>query len=105
MRKIAASPMILAGYALIVLSGCSVNSDYLPSTGAAGEKIFKEACVQCHSPVHGNVMILRTEVANPDAIIERIKYGKGFAMPAFPNLTGESAQSVADYILENSVIR
>jgi mono/diheme cytochrome c family protein len=105
MRKITLSPMILASFALIVLSGCSVNSDYLPSAGAAGEKIFKEACVQCHTPVHGNVMILRAEVANPAAIIERIKYGKGFGMPAFPNLTGESAQSVADYILENSAIR
>jgi mono/diheme cytochrome c family protein len=105
MRKIAASPMILAGYALVVLSGCSVNRDYLPSAGATGEKIFKEACVQCHTPVHGNVMILRAEVASPDAIKEKIKYGKGFGMPAFPNLRGEYAQSVADYILENSVIR
>lgn len=105
MWKIAVSLKILASFALVVLSGCSVNSDYLPSAGATGEKIFKEACVQCHTPVHGNVMILRAEVANPDAIIERIKYGKGLGMPAFPNLTGESAQSVAVYILENSTIR
>lgn len=88
-----------------ILSGCIKNNDYTPSPEATGEKIFKEACVQCHTPVSGNVMILRPEMANTGAIVERIKSGKGIGMPAFPNLTGDSAQSLAEYVLKNSIVR
>lgn len=86
-----------------VLSGCVRSNDYKPRSGMTGEKIFKEACVQCHTPVAGNVMLLKPEMANADAIVERMKNGKGIGMPAFPNLTGDAARNVAEYILENSV--
>lgn len=102
MKKVTALSLALAGYALIVLSGCAKNSDYMPSAGATGESIFKEACVNCHSPVNGKVMVLRPEVANSEAIIERVRNGKGFGMPAFPNLMGDSVQMLADYLLENA---
>jgi mono/diheme cytochrome c family protein len=102
MKKVAALSLALTGCVLIVLSGCSKNSDYMPSAGATGESIFKEACVNCHSPVNGRVMLLRPEMANSEALIERIKNGKGFGMPAFPNLTGDSVQMLADYLLENA---
>ncbi|ABI60260.1 MULTISPECIES: c-type cytochrome [Nitrosomonas] len=98
-------PVMLLGFVLFALGGCTRNNDYMPLSGATGEKIFKEACVQCHTPVSGNVMILRPEMANADAIMERVKNGKGIGMPAFPNLTGDSAQSLAEYVLINSVTR
>jgi len=102
MRKMTALSLALTGYALIALSGCAKNNDYMPAAGATGESIFKEACVKCHSPVNGKVMILRPEVANSEAIIERVRNGKGFGMPAFPNLMGDSVQMLADYLLENA---
>lgn len=102
MKKITALSLALTGCVLIVLSGCSKNSDYMPSVGATGESIFKEACVNCHSPVNGKVMLLRPEMANSEALIERIRNGKGLGMPAFPNLMGGSVQMLADYLLENA---
>lgn len=102
MKKMTALSLTLTGYALIVLSGCAKNSDYMPSAGATGESIFKEACANCHSPVNGKVMMLRPEMANSEAIIERVRNGKGFGMPAFPNLMGDSVQMLADYLLENA---
>jgi mono/diheme cytochrome c family protein len=102
MRKIAALSVTISGCILLVLGGCSRNSDYIPREGATGEKIFKEACVQCHTPVASKVMLLRADMANPEAIADRVKNGKGLKMPAFPNLTGDSVQSLADYILANS---
>ena len=85
---------------LVLLSGCS--DKYTPSASATPESIFSEACVKCHSPVNGKVMALSPEMANTAAIIERIKDGKGFGMPAFPNLTGGTAEGLAQYILDNS---
>lgn len=103
MKKMTALSLTLTGYALIVLlSGCAKNSDYMPSAGATGESIFKGACANCHSPVNGKVMMLRPEMANSEAIIERVRNGKGFGMPAFPNLMGDSVQMLADYLLENA---
>lgn len=98
MRKI---PLLLMGCALIVLTGCS-RDKYMPTAGATPETIFKEACVKCHTPVNGKVMALSPEMANVDAIINRVRNGKGLAMPAFPNLMGDSVVDLAEYILENS---
>lgn len=88
---------------LALVSGCS--DKYTPSASATPESIFKEACVKCHNPVNAKVMALSPEMANTAAIIERIKNGKGFGMPAFPNLTGETAEGLAQYILDNSVTK
>lgn len=90
--------------AFILLSGCSKNQ-YTPAAGATPETIFNEACVKCHSPVNGKVMALSPEMANTAAIMERIKNGKGFGMPSFPNLTGNTAEGLAQYILDNSVTK
>jgi mono/diheme cytochrome c family protein len=98
MKKI---PLLLVGCALIVLSGCS-RDKYMPEAGATPEIIFKEACVKCHTPVNGKVMTLSPQMANVDAIIERVKYGKGISMPAFPNLMGDTIVDLAQYVLDNS---
>ncbi|MCW5598058.1 cytochrome c [Nitrosomonas sp.] len=97
MRKI---PLLMV-CALIVLSGCS-RDKYMPNAGATPEIIFKEACVKCHTPVNGKVMALSPSMANTEAIIDRIRNGKGLSMPAFPNLMGDSVEGLAQYILENS---
>lgn len=102
--KLALFTMFL-GCLLFALGGCSRKSDYTPPSGATGEKIFKGACVQCHTPVGGKVMILKPEMANKEAITERIKNGKGFGMPAFPNLSGDAVQNLVEYVLENSAAR
>ncbi|CAE6509959.1 MAG TPA: cytochrome c [Nitrosomonas nitrosa] len=97
MRKI---PLLMV-CALIVLSGCS-RDKYMPEASATPEIIFKEACAKCHTPVNGKVMALSPSMANTEAIIDRIRNGKGFSMPAFPNLMGDSVEGLAQYILENS---
>ncbi len=97
-------PLLLVGCALIVLSGCS-RDKYMPVAGATPEVIFKEACAKCHSPVNGKVMALSPETASVDAIIDRVRNGKGFAMPAFPNLMGDSVEDLAKYVLENSATK
>lgn len=102
MKKMTALSLVLTSYLLIFVGGCTRNSDYMPPAGATGESIFKEACAGCHSPVAGKVMLLRPEMANSEAIIERVRSGKGFGMPAFPNLMGDSVQLLADYLLENA---
>ena len=93
---------ILSVCMMFVLGGCSRSSDYTPSAGNTGEEIFRDACAKCHSPVSDKVMVLKAEMANTKAITERVKNGKGFGMPAFPNLEGDSLQALADYVLENS---
>ncbi|SFM60398.1 c-type cytochrome [Nitrosomonas communis] len=97
-------PLLLLGCMLVVLSGCS-RDKYMPEAGATPEIIFKEACAKCHSPVNGKVMALSPEMANKDAIIDRIRNGKGFGMPAFPNLMGDSVEGLAQYVLENSATK
>lgn len=95
------SPLLILCCMLIILSGCS-RDKYMPEAGATPETIFKEACVKCHSPVNGKVMALSPEMANVDAIIDRIRNGKGLGMPAFPNLMGDTVVDLAQYVLENS---
>lgn len=91
---------------LAAVGGCVRKSDYVPPAGVTGEKIFKGACAQCHTPpVSGKVMVLKPEMANKEAIIERVKNGKGFGMPAFSNLSEDAVQNLAEYVLENSVTR
>jgi cytochrome c551 len=47
------------------------------------------------------VMTLNTATANKDAIIGKIQKGS-MGMPAFPNIKGEPAQRLAEFILANS---
>ncbi|MCC2680804.1 MAG: Cytochrome c, class [Nitrosospira multiformis] len=46
-------------------------------------------------------MILSEKMANKDAIIQKVQKGS-MGMTAFPNIQGEPAQRLAEYVLANS---
>lgn len=48
-------------------------------------------------------MNLSSEMANVNAITNKILTGS-IAMPAFPNIQGEPAQKLAEYVLDNSKV-
>jgi cytochrome c551 len=94
--------LLLIAVASAGLIGCSKTDNYTPAETASGEDMFYANCTKCHKPeAAGNVMTLNTAVANKEAIIEKIQKGS-MGMPAFPNIKGESAQRLAEFILANS---
>ncbi|ARO88623.1 cytochrome C [Nitrosospira lacus] len=94
--------LLLAVCTSVSLIGCSKIDNYTPPESASGEDIFYANCTKCHKPeAAGNVMTLTSSVANKDAIIQKIHKGS-MSMPAFPNIKGEPAQRLAEFILSNS---
>ncbi|MDQ3186024.1 MAG: cytochrome c [Pseudomonadota bacterium] len=91
----------LAVSALVSLMGCSKTDNYTPGENATGEDIFYANCTKCHKPEVGSVMMLSSATANKDAIIQKVHKGS-MSMPAFPNIKGEQAQRLAEFILANS---
>ncbi len=83
------------------LAGCSKTDTYTPPANASGEDIFYANCTKCHKPETDSVMVLSTKMATKEAIIEKVQQGS-MRMTAFPNITGESAQRLADFVLANS---
>ena len=97
--------IVLGTIALVALVGCGGGSDYTPPADASGERIFSTACTECHKPLKGDVaMILSEKVANKDALKQKIQNGS-MRMPAFPNIQGEAADRLTDYLLENSQVQ
>ncbi len=86
---------------LAALAGCSKTDPYKPPENATGEDIFYANCTKCHKPEAGSVMMLSSSLANKDAIIQKVQKGS-MGMTAFPNITGEPAQRLAEFILANS---
>ena len=94
--------LLLIAVASVGLIGCSKTDSYTPAESASGEDIFYANCTKCHKPeAAGNVMMLNTAMANKDAIIGKVQKGS-MGMPAFPNIKGEPAQRLAEFILANS---
>lgn len=94
--------LLLAVSALVSVVGCSKSDNYTPPENASGEDIFYANCTKCHKPeTAGIVMTLSSATANKDAIIQKIHTGS-MSMPAFPNIKGEQAQRLAEFILANS---
>ncbi|MGH8761600.1 MAG: c-type cytochrome [Nitrosospira sp.] len=94
--------LLLAVSALASLVGCSKTDSYTPPENASGEDIFYANCTKCHKPeAAGIVMTLSSATANKDAIIQKMHKGS-MSMPAFPNIKGEQAQRLAEFILANS---
>ncbi|WP_198265315.1 c-type cytochrome [sulfur-oxidizing endosymbiont of Gigantopelta aegis] len=86
----------------LLLAGCS--KDFAPETGASGEDIFKNACLDCHKAIEGKDNIhyeLTSENKNVDYIASKITEGS-LMMPKFPNITGDSLKAVSLYALEHS---
>lgn len=94
--------LLLAVSALMSIVGCSKSDNYTPPENASGEDIFYANCTKCHKPeAAGIVMTLSSAMANKDAIIQKVHKGST-SMPAFPNIQGEHAQRLAEFILANS---
>ncbi len=93
--------LILTFAALAGLMGCSRTDPYTPPSDATGEDIFSTNCTKCHKPEAGAAMILSEKMANKDAIIQKVQNGS-MGMTAFPNIQGEPAQRLAEYVLANS---
>ena len=94
--------LLLAAIAVVGLVGCSKTDNYTPAATASGEDIFNLNCTKCHKPnTDGSVMVLNAAVANKDAIIKKVQTGS-MSMAAFPNITGEPANRLAEYVLANS---
>lgn len=88
--------------ALAILVGCDSGSDYTPAVDASGEQIFSTVCTECHKPVNADVaMIIKEGMANKDAIIKKVQSGS-MKMTAFPNIQGDAADRLAEYVLANS---
>lgn len=100
--KMKITTLLLAAIAVIGLVGCSKTDNYTPAATASGEDIFNLNCTKCHKPnTDGSVMVLNAAVANKDAIIKKVQTGSK-SMAAFPNITGEPANRLAEYVLANS---
>jgi len=89
---------------VIVLSGCSRTNDFTATPEMSGEDIFKQACAECHSPKLGFVMMLDKDMNDADMIANQVLTGN-MSMPSFPNLQGEPAKKLADYVIANSKVK
>ncbi len=89
---------------VIAVSGCSRSNDFTATPEMSGEEIFKLACMECHSPKLGYVMMLDEDMNDVDLIANQVLTGS-MSMPAFPNLQGEPARKLAEYIIANSKVR
>ena len=94
--------LLLSGIALM-LGGCSGSNDFMPTPEMSGEEIFNAACKECHSPKSGYVMLLSQDM-NSTALITNQVLSGSMTMPSFPNLQGEPAQKLAEYVLANSKV-
>lgn len=94
--------LLMIASTLAVLAGCAKTDDYKPAADISGEDIFVIACEKCHKPMRdGSIMSLGKDNANKDAIIKKIQNGS-LRMPSFPNIQGEAANRVAEYVLKHS---
>ncbi|MDV6344870.1 cytochrome c [Nitrosomonas sp. Is37] len=94
--------VLLATVGLAGLIGCGKTDNYTPAVTATGEEIFSLNCTKCHKPnTDGSVLMLSAAMANKDAIIKKVQ-GGSMGMTAFPNITGEPADRLAEYVLANS---
>lgn len=94
--------LLLTASALVSLVGCAKTDNYSPQENASGEDIFYASCTKCHKPESaGTVMTISDKMANKDAIIQKVQKGS-MGMTAFPNIKGEPAQRLAEFVLANS---
>ena len=94
--------LLVAAVAVVGLVGCTKTDNYTPAATASGEEIFNLNCTKCHKPnIDGSVMLVSAAAANKDAIIKKVQTGS-MSMAAFPNITGEPADRLAEYVLANS---
>jgi cytochrome c551 len=89
---------------VVTVSACS--SSYTPAADANGEKIFQEACAECHKADNkdapGMIFALSTNNATMDFIAKKLQMGS-LKMPKFPNITGDKLKQLSDYVLTHNL--
>lgn len=106
--------LAMVGAMLVVAAGCSAGASpdvtklRDPASIAAGSALFQANCAACHgadlgggrSPGGGLAPSLAAKVGPSDVVlIETVKRGRGFAMPAFDTqLTDGEIVSIIDYV-------
>lgn len=97
--------LILVSGLILLLFACS--RAYTPTSDANGEKIFQEACAECHKADNkdtpGMVFRLNQQTANLAYITEKVHSGSKL-MPGFPNIPETKMQTLTDYVLKHSLI-
>ncbi len=88
----------------LFLSSCTRTNDFKPTAEMTGKDIFNAACVECHAAEGDSVMVLNAEMNDVDRIANHVLTGS-ISMPAFPNIQGESAKILAEYVVENSTFK
>lgn len=85
----------------LLTSACSGSNNFSPKPEMSGKEIFAAACVECHTPVGESVMEISADMKDVDQVANKVLSGS-LMMPSFPNLQGESARKLAEYVVENS---
>jgi cytochrome c551 len=92
---------LIIALAVMLLSGCTKTSEFSPKPEMSGKDIFNVTCIECHKPKGEHLMVLSAEMKDADRIANQVLTGQ-MGMPAYPNIQGESAKKLAEYVLENS---
>ena len=91
-------------FVVFSLSACSSSNDFMPSPDMTGEDIFNAVCVECHQPEGDAIMSVGAFMRDKDKITNKVLQGS-MMMPSFPNIQGEPAQKLAEYVLNNSKVK
>lgn len=93
-------------FASLVITNSACSRNYTPTTDANGEKIFQEACAECHKADNKNapgmIFALPPANANMEFIAKRLQTGS-LKMPKFPNISGDKLQQLSDYVLNHNL--
>jgi len=92
---------------LALLSGSCFASDYQPTAGATGAKIFSDACAACHGAngegKFGVFLGLVGSTLKPMDMNKIIQQG-GTIMPAFKNIQGKELDALVAHVRSFGVI-
>ena len=93
--------LLVIATAVLLSTACTRSNDFSPKPEMSGKEIFDVTCTECHSPVGEYLMELDADMKDADRIANHVLTGS-MAMPAFPNIQGESAKKLSEYVLKNS---
>jgi len=88
--------------AVLLSTGCTRSNDFTPGPEMTSKEVFNLACAECHAPVGEHLMELDADMKDASLIANQVLTGSIISMPAFPNIQGESARKLSEYVLENS---
>ena len=92
---------ILVLIAVMLMTGCARSNQFTPKPEMTGKQIFSVTCIECHKPHGKYVMVLDADMKDVDKIANQVLTGS-MSMPSYPNIQGEPARRLAEYVLENS---